>query len=92
MKRLILVLMLLSCINSKNIAQIAATAILALLLAPAAHADATPIWPVERTMRFAAYQAAHPHAWREIARIRKRTAAMIAATPPRRAAPRATTR
>lgn len=56
--------------------------------AVSAHADDTAAWMKDREARFAAYQAAHPNPDAEIAEIKAKTAAMIAAyvppaTPPK---------
>ena len=51
-------------------------------VASGAHADDTAAWLKDRQARFAAYQAAHPNPDAEIARIKAKTAALIAAYVP----------
>lgn len=46
-----------------------------------AQARSVPDWPHERIARFAAYSVAHPDLAADRARIRKRTAALVAAAP-----------
>jgi formylglycine-generating enzyme required for sulfatase activity len=48
----------------------------------AVHADDASAWLKDRRARVAAYQAAHPHPDAEIAAIKARTAALVAAGPP----------
>jgi len=60
-----------------GIAGVAALA--ASLTAFAAHADDLSVWLKDRQARFAAFQAAHRHSDAEIARIKARTAALLAA-------------
>ena len=52
------------------------------LAALAAHADDPSAWLKDRQARFAAFHAAHPHPDAEIARIKAKTAALLAAAPP----------
>ena len=48
----------------------------------AAHADDFAAWLKDRQTRFAAYQAAHPNPDAEIAQVKARTAALVAAAAP----------
>jgi formylglycine-generating enzyme required for sulfatase activity len=52
------------------------------LAALSAHADDPSAWLKDRQARFAAFHAAHPHPDAEIARIKAKTAALLAAAPP----------
>lgn len=52
------------------------------LTAFAARADDTSAWLKDRQARFAAFQAAHPHPDAELAKIKAKTAALLAAAPP----------
>lgn len=64
--------------------KIAAAAVVAAasLTALAAKADDSAAWLKDRQARFAAFQKAHPHQDAEIAQIKAKTAALIAAAPP----------